>query len=110
MKLITRFINIVLISSCVFHVGNIVNDILNPNLPEISVYKKDLKDIEFPLSFLICIDQLVNADFKYKEVGYDNKYRFFIGESIHNKSVIGWRGHMKNGSTYDKVEGFVISQ
>ena len=109
MKLITRFINIVLISSCVFHVGNIVNDILNPNLPEISVYKKDLKDIEFPLSFLICIDQLVNADFKYKEVGYENKYRFFIAESIHNKSIIGWRGHMKNGSTYDTVEGFVIS-
>ena len=92
--------------SCIFHVGNIINNILNPDLPEISVYKKELKDIDFPLSFLICIDQLQNDTSKYVEVGYKNVWKFYKGESMYNASITGWRGHTENGSKYDAVEGF----
>ena len=106
MKHITRFVNIILTMSCIFHVGNIINNILNPDLPEISVYKKELNEIDFPLSFLICIDQLQNDTSKYVEVGYKNVWKFYKGESMYNASITGWRGHTENGSKYDTVEGF----
>ena len=106
---INRVVTCIFVVACGFHVSHIVSNILNPQFPQVRHYKKVLKDIEFPISFLICIDQIVNDTTKYREVGYSNVYRFYIGESMHNESVIGWRGHMKNGSTYDTVEGFVIS-
>ena len=108
MKLITRLISLILTLGCIFNIGFIINNNVNPELPVLSVHQKNIKDIEFPLSFLICIDQIVNDTTKYREVGYNNVYRFYIGESRHNESVIGWRGHMINGSKYNTVEGFCI--
>ena len=108
MKLITKLISLILTLGCIFNVGYIINNNVNPELPVLSVYEKNLQDVEFPLSCLICIDQLVNDTTKYREVGYSNVYRFYIGESMHNESVIGWRGHMRNGSIYKSVEGFCI--
>ena len=108
MKPTTHFISIILVLTFVFHVGFIINNIVNPKLPEISVSTRDLQDIEFPLSFLICINQHNFDAAKYREVGYNNVYRFYIGESMHNESIIGWRGHRKNGFEYDTVEGILL--
>ena len=105
MKFITRFTSMILSLSCILHIGFIIKDILYPDLPEISIYKQDLKDIEFPVSFIICVDQLENDTLKYQEVGYKNVWRFYMGESMHNESIIGWRGHVENGTKYDTVEG-----
>ena len=42
---ITTLIQVFLTLSCMIHVGYIVYYIFNPELPEIRVYKKHLKDI-----------------------------------------------------------------
>ena len=105
MKPTLSFINIILVVTFVFHVGFIINNIVNPDLPEISISKKNLHDIEFPLSFLICINQHDNDSLKYKEVGYQSVYRFYKGESMFNESIFGWRGHNENESEYHTVEG-----
>ena len=104
----SNFISIILVVIFVFHVGFIINNIINPEIPEISISKKNLQEIEFPLSFLICINQHNNDSAKYKEVGYKSVYRFYKGESIFNNSIFGWRGHKINGSKYDTVEGHSI--
>ena len=41
----------------------------------------------------------------YKEAGYDTVFRFYTGTSMFNDSVVGWLGHMENGSTYSSLEG-----
>ena len=41
----------------------------------------------------------------FKDAGYSNIQKFFTGRSMHNDSIFGWFGHMKNGSTYNSMEG-----
>ena len=60
-----------------------------------------------PLSFLVCltIKQPERLDKNFMKVGYKNVHRIFSGRSMYNDSIIGWFGHMENGSTYDSLEG-----
>ena len=78
---------------------------LFPDLPDIKNYKKELKDIDFPVSFVICIDEHNDTNKKFREFGYNDSYAFFNGESRFNSSIIGWSGHTMNGSTFESVEG-----
>ena len=64
-------------------------------------------DVKMPLSFIFCLRK-TNTDLEneqFREAGYDNVYRFFAGTSKYNDSVVGWLGHMENGSTYHSLEG-----
>ena len=38
----------------IIHIIYLVNMTLYPDLPDIKNYKKELKDIDFPVSFVIC--------------------------------------------------------
>ena len=51
------------------HLGYIVYDIIYPRFPEIVNYKKELSEIEYPVTFKICVDavNLSIADEKYKK-------------------------------------------
>ena len=64
-----------------------------------------------PLSFIFCLrktnTELENEQFR--EAGYDSVYKFFAGTSKYNDSVVGWLGHMENGSTFNSLEGRSIS-
>ena len=64
-------------------------------------------DVNMPLSFIFCLrnTNTVLEGKKYKEAGYDNVFRFFSGTSMFNESVVGWLGHMENGSTFDSLKG-----
>ena len=102
---ITTIIQIFLTLSCIIHVGYILHYILNPELPEIRVYKKHLKDINFPISFLICATNYMNHSGPYQEIGYSKISNFFKGISKFNDSIVGWKGHRLNGSIYGTAEG-----
>ena len=105
-----QILNVVLIISCVVHVMFIFYNNSNPANPEIIVENKNIMDVSMPLSFIFCLrnknDESENE--KYQQAGYKSTYRFFSGTSMFNQSVVGWHGHMKNGSTYDSLEGIFI--
>ena len=105
LKNFEKVLHTILIVSCIVHVLFICVQIFHPSLPEIRVYKKDLKDIEFPISFRICAQELREGDEKFKKLGDKGISDFFRGRSMFNKSLVGWRGHTENGSTISTVEG-----
>ena len=105
LKLLKLPINIILLLICFIHICFISYNILYPELPVIKEYKQDLKDIEFPISFLFCADENGKKNNIYQKYGYKDVYDYFEGKSIFNNSIIGWSGHMKNGSTFDSAEG-----
>ena len=102
-----QIFNICLIISCVVHVMFIFYNNSKPAIPEIFIENKNIMDVKMPLSFIFCLrnrDALLE-DKKYRKAGYLNIKRFFSGISRYNESVIGWLGHMKNGSAFDSLEG-----
>ena len=79
----------------------------NPKLPEIIMTNKNIRDVEMPLSFLVCLT-IKNPELKdknFKNAGYSNIQQFITGNSLHNDSIFGWFGHMKNLSTFNSLEG-----
>ena len=90
------------------NVGSQLEQIIkHPKLPEIIMNYKNIRDVDMPLSFLVCltIKNPELRDQKFKDAGYNNIHSFFAGRNMHNDSIVGWFGHMKNGSTYNSLEG-----
>ena len=61
-------------------------------------------------SVLICLPfliELINTKdfFRYKKLGYKEAYFWFAGESMYNKSIVGWNGHSKDGKTLGSTLG-----
>ena len=104
MKSLKFILYTILSVSCLVHILLIGHQLLHPNLPDTRVYKKYLKEIEFPISFRICAYNLSSATRKYENVGYRYAYDFFRGRSMYNRSLVGWGGHTKNGSYIGSVE------
>lgn len=102
-----KVLNFCFVMACVVHNMFIIYNSANPENPEIMIYNKNIRDIEIPISLLLCLsyaDETIEND-RYKKVGYEDNIRFYSGTSIFNESIIGWFGHMENGSTYDSIEG-----
>ena len=104
-KLINFFMNLVLITACFVHLCYLGYYVLYPEFPTFTVYQKDLQDIDFPLTFRLCINEPNNGSERFKRVGYRTYASLFFGKSMHNDTVYGWKGHFKNGSTFKSVEG-----
>ena len=104
-KNINRFTNLIFFIACAVHIVGITINIVDPKLPDIRQYKKDLKDIEFPVSFQICVDEINPNNSRFKDFGYEGLHEFFKGVSRFNSSLIGWAGHRDNKSTFESVEG-----
>ena len=62
MKRIETLLNIFFMVACITHVSFIGYYTINPELPEIKIYSKPLKDIEFPLVFRLCTNKLLNLN------------------------------------------------
>ena len=75
------------------------------DLPEVQVSKKPLEDIDFPLVFRVCGNEIENGSKKYQDLGYNNVEDFFRGKSMFNQSLFGWGGHLPNGSNIGTIEG-----
>ena len=107
----SQILNMVLIISCIVHIIFIFYNNSNPAIPEIIIKNKNIKDVEMPLSFIFCLRN-TNAELeneKYKKAGYIDNRKFFSGTSMYNDSVVGWLGHMENGSTYNSLEGKLLN-
>ena len=98
-------LKIVIIISCASHICFLFYNTVHPELPEIKVYQKGLDEIEFPLSFLVCVHEMVHVSGRYRRLGYSDYIDFYYGQSRFNGSIYGWGGHMENGTTYGSVEG-----
>ena len=110
MKIISKvgtFLSTSFTIACIIHVAFIGYNIIYPELPEIKVYSKDLKDIAFPLVFRLCAQDHQNPDEKYQEFGYKNVINFFIGQSMHEWKHYGWNGHKENGKIMGSLENLL---
>ena len=103
LKTLNYGFNFLLVVVCVAHILSIFDSILNPDLPELKIIDKDLKDIKFPFLFRICVDDLSMK--KYKRMGYNNDWEYFLGRSKYNGTIFGWNGHTENGSKIGSVKG-----
>ena len=68
-KILSRFIyliKLILLFFCIINSCYVVYRSIYPTLPSQRVYKKDLKNIKFPLSFRICLNELINSSDRFK--------------------------------------------
>ena len=98
MKILDYVLNFLFIAICCVHVGIIVYIFINPPNPDIKVYEQELKDIEFPVALILCVDKMNNSSQEYQDVGYEDLETFFTGFGKFNSNM-GWGGHLENGST-----------
>ena len=54
-------------------------------------YKTDLSNIDFHVSFTICVREIVNETERYNAFGYATDWDFFSGLSL-REGVFGWNG------------------
>ena len=105
MRFFQKLINIMFSISFIIHITSIAYFLKHPSYPNIKVYQQDLDKKEFPLSFKICLRELVNQTDIYENLGYKNVKDFFLGASIFGEHQYGWNGHRKNNLTIASVKG-----
>ena len=66
--------------------------------------ERHLDDIDFPVIFKLCVTPALNVT-ELKSAGYNNIWRFFLGQSSHNTSLYGWGGHSSLGTPRQSVRG-----
>ena len=60
----------------------IINSVLvtyrlaKPELPSIRIYDRNMDEIEFPISFQICLYELENRNKRYRDMGYRDVFYF----------------------------------
>ena len=93
--------------TCIFiiHIFSIWYNIKHPDYPGVRTLLEDLKDVDFPVSFKMCLTELANSSKRYEKVGYHDELDFFWGRSKFNSNLIGWNGHTEEGSTYGSIKG-----
>ena len=105
---IIYFLNFLLLIICIINSCQVVDRLLHPELPSTRKSETDLKDIEFPLSFRICLHKLKDINKRYQKLGYKDVYKFFLGRSRFNNSFFGWNGHSEKGGIIASTEGYLI--
>ena len=98
-------LNFLFVVVFIVHITTIVYQDLYPRHPNIKTYSKDLKDIDFPISFKLCVGERENATDKFRRLGYTNEMDFYHGRSRFNETILGWNGHTESVSTLGSIEG-----
>ena len=79
-----------LVVACVSHIGINAYYELYPDIPSVKQYKEDLRNINFPVSFTICVlREIFNETERYKAFGYDGYWDFYSGKSHIREGVFG---------------------
>ena len=86
------------------HIVTIGYDMIFPNNPSVRIYEKELREIDFPITFKLCVKDS-NDILRYNRMGYSDESRFFYGISKFNRYTYGWNGHTANMSTIGSVQG-----
>ena len=97
--------------ACFIHLCSVGYNHIFLELPDTKVYNLDLKDIEFPLVYKLCVHDLINPKKRFRELGYDNIWGLYRGQSMYNNTLYGWSGHTENGSTLGSIKSmfFIVS-
>ena len=69
-KKAVAFFNIIFSIIFLIHITSIGYNILYPEVPETVVYNRNLKEIDFPMNFRICVHELYNSSSRYQRFGY----------------------------------------
>ena len=102
-----KMINLTLLMICTLNSYDVIYRLVNPELPEVKVYVTNIEEIDFPLSFRLCLYYYIFDVDRYRDLGYDHSFGFYLGMSMYNESLIGWNGHNEDGSTIGSTEGKV---
>ena len=86
------------------HILSIGCKLMYPDNPSVKIYTKNLSEIDFPLSFKLCLFEQKNASKRYLDIGYWNDYWFFEGKSMYGEHF-GWNGHSEDNETLGSVQG-----
>jgi hypothetical protein len=84
------------------------NGYIRPSVTNTVVEETDLKDMDFPVVFKICVSPGFNetalheAGYGYVNYGIVNSY--FLGESAMNASILGWAGHTNTSGVQGSVK------
>ena len=95
---ISPIINFVLAIACLSHISINAYNILYPEIPSLKVYEKKLGNIDFPVSFTLCVREIYNVTKRYEDYGYSDDWGFFLGKSDIKGGYVGWNGDLENGS------------
>ena len=96
---ISPIINFVLAVACLSHISINAYNILYPEIPSLKVYERELRNIDFPVSFKLCVKEIYNKTKRYKDYGYKDNWKFFFGQSNIRRGHVGWNGDFKNGTS-----------
>ena len=104
-----NILSLILIIICIYHVSRIIYTNIYPDVPEILVYEKNFNQIDFPISFLLCLNEFDNETDRYREVGFKGVQDFFIGKRNYQNRTLkqrlrGWSGHEVNGTALSLEE------
>ena len=86
------------------HIFFVGRKLMYPDNPSVKIYTRNLSEIDFPLSFKLCLFEQKNASKRYLDIGYWNDYWFFEGKSKFGEHF-GWNGHSENNETLGSVQG-----
>ena len=72
--------------------------------------RTDLKNVDFPVAFKICMKPSFNS-VELEKVGYELPYFYFSGRSKYDKNLLtwgsmgihGWAGHTEEGGVFSNV-------
>ena len=100
LKFITPVLNAMLVVACVTHISINAYDRLYPSMPSVKEYKTDLANVDFPISFKICLKEIKNKNERYEKYGYESYWEFFYGHVKNRKNFVGWNGDFENNSSW----------
>ena len=76
-KQIKVLISLTLIIIFLIHSGHVIYRLALPQLPSTRNYELELGDMQFPITFRICLYELKNRYGRYRNMGYKNVWKFF---------------------------------
>ena len=80
-----------------------------PTMTYTEVTNVQLKDIDFPLDFEICVKPLLNST-ALQEFGYPTPYHYIVGSnSTTNNTSIGWGGYSNNSGALISAKEVLIT-
>lgn len=102
-KTVWVFANLVCTVVLAIQLVNVLESYIQPTITRTWEEEVPLEDIEFPLVIKICIVPGFNQTALH-EAGYEDTWKFFLGQSRFNESVFGWAGHTEDSATFGSVK------
>ena len=94
--------NLVCTALLALQLGHVLEGYVNPTITRTWEKEVGLEDIDFPVNIKICVIPGFNQT-ALQEVGYEDTWRYFLGQSMFNQSVYGWAGHSEDSGTIGTV-------